>query len=257
MDMDERVIPLTNFVWLSLTTYLFAVFLLVLRNKVSHKAIRPFKILILALFGGIVYFWVVEPVAGNDLIGRVIVFVPLVYTVLMIWVNEVNGFLKRVGVGAKKRQKNAKTNNDLAKKLTQAVDFLSNRKIGALITIERDVKLAGYINKAMAVNAPVTSELLASIFIPTTPLHDGAVIIRDDTILCAKAYYPSTERADLPLRFGTRHRAAIGISEQSDALTIVVSEETGKISVTINRQIDYDVSKETLQLYFEKYLKIK
>lgn len=248
---------MTNFEWLSVTTYLFAIFLLALRNKVSHKAIRPFKFLILALFGGIVYFWMAEPVSGNDLIGRVFVFVPLVYTVVMIWVNEIHSILKRLGFGAKKRQKNAKTNNDLAKKLTQAVDFLSNRKIGALITIERDVKLAGYINKAMAVNAPVTSELLASIFIPTTPLHDGAVIIRDDMILCAKAYYPSTERADLPLRFGTRHRAAIGISEQSDALTIVVSEETGKISVTINRQIDYDVSKETLQLYFEKYLKIK
>ena len=109
----------------------------------------------------------------------------------------------------------------------------------------------------MPVNAPVSSELLASIFIPTTPLHDGAVIIRDNLILCAKAYYPSTERTDLPLRFGTRHRAAIGISEQSDALTIVVSEETGHVSVTINRQIDYDVSRETLQLYFEKYLKLK
>jgi len=248
---------MNNFVWLSLTAYLFAIFLLVLRNKVSHKAIRPFKILIPALLGGIVYFWIVEPATGNDLIGRLFVFVPLVYTVVMIWVNELHTLFKKLGFGAKKRLKNAKTNNDLAKKLTQAVDFLSNRKIGALITIEREVKLAGYINKAMAVNAPVTSELLASIFIPTTPLHDGAVIIRDDMILCAKAYYPSTERPDLPLRFGTRHRAAIGISEQSDALTIVVSEETGKISVTINRQIDYDVSKETLQLYFEKYLKIK
>lgn len=248
---------MNNFVSLSLTTYLFAIFLLALRNKVSHKAIRPFKILLLALFAGLVYFWFVEPVTGNDLVGRLFTFVPLVYTVVMMWVNEIRTFFKHLGLGSKKRQGGSKTNNDLAKKLAQAIDFLANRKIGALITIEREVKLAGYINKAMAVNAPVSSELLASIFIPTTPLHDGAVIIRDDTILCAKAYYPSTERTDLPLRFGTRHRAAIGISEQSDALTIVVSEETGKVSVTINRQIDYDVSKETLQLYFEKYLKIK
>jgi len=107
------------------------------------------------------------------------------------------------------------------------------------------------------IDAPVSSELLATIFVPTTPLHDGAVIIRDNTIVCAKAYYPSTERTDLPLKFGTRHRAAIGISEQTDALTIVISEETGYVSVTINRQIDYNVSKETLNLYFEKYLKIR
>ncbi|NLF48723.1 MAG: TIGR00159 family protein, partial [Acholeplasmataceae bacterium] len=142
-------------------------------------------------------------------------------------------------------------------KLLETVDFLSNRKIGALITVERNINLSAFISKAMMINAPVSSELLASIFIPTTPLHDGAVIIRNNSILCAKAYYPSTERTDLPLHFGTRHRAAIGISEQSDAFTIVVSEETGHISVTINRQIDYNISKESLNLYFEKYLKIK
>ncbi|HPJ23610.1 MAG TPA: DNA integrity scanning protein DisA nucleotide-binding domain protein, partial [Bacillota bacterium] len=118
------------------------------------------------------------------------------------------------------------------------------------------VNLTPFINKALMINADVSKELLTSIFIPSTPLHDGAVIIRGNKILCAKTYYPSTERTDLPMTYGTRHRAAIGISEQSDALTIVVSEETGNVSVTINRQMEYNVSKETLNLYFEKFLKI-
>jgi diadenylate cyclase len=237
--------------------YLFAIFLLALRNKVSHKAIRPFKLILVVLILFVFYLWMSEPTTGNQLLTQGILVAILFYITIMMYINEMDVLLKKLGLKGKRRMRSTKTNNDLAQKLSQAIDFLANRKIGALITIEREVKLNGYINKAMSVNAPVSSELLASIFIPTTPLHDGAVIIRDNQILCAKAYYPSTERTDLPLRFGTRHRAAIGISEQSDALTIIVSEETGNVSVTINRQIDYDVSKETLHLYFEKYLKIK
>lgn len=247
-----------NFELLIVISYLYAIFLLALRNKVSHKNIRWFKIFLLVLLGAAIYYLLSEGASTTDALAvKIIVAVPFLYVVVMMFINEINSLFKRIGFGKNKGQRGSKTNNDLAAKLGAAVEFLANRKIGALISIERDIKLSGYVNKAVVIDAPVSSELLASIFIPTTPLHDGAVIIRDNTILCAKAYYPSTERTDLPLKFGTRHRAAIGISEQSDALTIVVSEETGYISVTINRQIDYNVSKETLNLYFEKYLKIK
>jgi len=249
---------LGNFELLILISYLYAIFLLTLRTKVSHKAIRLFKILLVALFVATAYYLVAESAAGVDLAVKVIAFLPLIYVLVMMLINEINAVLKKIGfLNRKKTKAGTKTNNDLAAKLATSVEFLAARKIGALITIERDIKLSGYINKAMMVDAPVTSELLASIFVPNTPLHDGAVIIRDNTIVCAKAYYPSTDRTDLPLHYGTRHRAAIGISEQTDALTIVVSEETGYISVTINRHIDYNVSKETLNLYFEKYLKIR
>jgi len=240
-----------------LTSYLFAIFLLTLRTKVSHKSIRLFKILFVAPFVLTIVLMFQADQNFETVITRIIVTLPLVYTLVMMYINELNSLFKAIGIKGKRLQRHSKTNNDLAQKLITTVEYLANRKIGALISIERDIKLSGYINKAMAINAPVTSELLASIFVPTTPLHDGAVIIRDNMIVCAKAYYPSTERTDLPLYLGTRHRAAIGISEQSDALTIVCSEETGNISVTIHRQIDYNVSKETLSLYFEKYLKMK
>ncbi len=243
-----------GFELLLMTSYLYAIYLLTLRTKVSHKAIRFFKIILIALVGGTVYYFFSSNI---PMPAELLAMIPLFYVLVMIYINEINALFKKLGLTNKKKLKGTKTNNELANKLISTVEFLSNRKIGALITIERDVKLSGYVNKAMLIDAPVSSELLASIFIPTTPLHDGAVIIRDNTIVCAKAYYPSTERTDLPLHFGTRHRAAIGISEQTDALTIVVSEETGYISLTINRQIDYNVSKETLNLYFEKYLKLR
>lgn len=245
-----------DFEFLVIVGYLYAIFLLTLRVKVSHKAIRPFKLLQIALFVLTLVLFAKNPGSGLKLFTNLIVLFPLLYSLIMIYINEISNIYKRVLKNPKKNQRSSKINNDLADKLLETIEFLSNRKIGALITIERTINLSAYISKALLINAPVTSELLASIFIPTTPLHDGAVIIRGNTILCAKAYYPSTERTDLPLHFGTRHRAAIGVSEQTDALTIVVSEETGFVSVTINRQIDYNVSKETMNLYFEKYLKI-
>lgn len=245
-----------NFILAIVTSYLFAIYLIVLRDKISQKSLRLFKFLLLILFVLDIFVFISEMGQNHTLITQIIVLIPVIYMVLENYSNEIHVILKRLGFFGKKSLRD-KIDNDLADKLIDTVDFLANRKIGALITIERNIDLSAFISKALKINAPVTPELLASIFIPTTPLHDGAVIIRGSNILCAKAYYPSTERTDLPLQFGTRHRAAIGISEQSDALTIVVSEETGHVSLTINRQIDYNVSKETMSLYFEKYLKLK
>ncbi len=240
-----------------LCTYLYAIFLLSLRAKVSHNTIRPAKIFLLVFEALDIVLLILNPGTGIQLVTQIVVIIPVGYIVFMSYINELRTIFRKIGLIKSRSKRNALINNELADKLLDTVDFLSNRKIGALITIERNINLSAFISKAMMINAPVSSELLASIFIPTTPLHDGAVIIRNNSILCAKAYYPSTERTDLPLHFGTRHRAAIGISEQTDALTIVVSEETGYVSVAINRQLDYNVSKETLNLYFEKYLKIR
>ncbi len=112
----------------------------------------------------------------------------------------------------------------------EAVMKLSRQKIGALITFEKNDNLDDYINTGTKINAPVTSELLETIFYPGTRLHDGAVVIRGDKIVAASVYFTPTNR---PLigKFGSRHRAAYGISEQTDAVTIVVSEETGRISI--------------------------
>ncbi|MBN2540828.1 MAG: diadenylate cyclase [Bacilli bacterium] len=235
-------------------TYLFALFLLMLRIKVSHKTIKPFK-LILLLFAVSSLVYLINYSGTMDIYTRILIFLPVPYLVVMTYIIEITNIMKKAGFSGFAK-KPMKIDNELSEQLMSAVDFLSKRKIGALITVERNVNLTPFINKALLINADVSKELLTSIFIPSTPLHDGAVIIRGNKILCAKTYYPSTERTDLPMTYGTRHRAAIGISEQSDALTIVVSEETGNVSVTINRQMEYNISKETLSLYFEKFLKM-
>ncbi|HOO43771.1 MAG TPA: DNA integrity scanning protein DisA nucleotide-binding domain protein [Bacillota bacterium] len=244
-----------NYSILILVTYLYALFLLMLRIKVSFKAIKSFKIILLILAISSLVYLIRYTQGTLDLYVAIIVFLPIPYLVVMTYVTEIMNILKKFGFNILNK-KQSKIDNELAEQLLSAVDFLSKRKIGALITVERNVNLTPFINKALMINADVSKELLTSIFIPSTPLHDGAVIIRGNKILCAKTYYPSTERTDLPMTYGTRHRAAIGISEQSDAFTIIVSEETGHVSITVNKEIEYNISRETLNLYFEKFLKM-
>lgn len=112
-----------------------------------------------------------------------------------------------------------------------AVTTFAKRRIGALIAIERNVDLTGYLETGVRLDALIRAELLDTIFSTETLLHDGAVIVRKDRLAAAACRLPLTERADLPIRFGTRHRAAVGLSEQSDAVVVVVSEETGRIHV--------------------------
>jgi len=138
--------------------------------------------------------------------------------------------------------------------LLNTVDFLSKRKMGALITIEREDNLNIYIEKAIEIKSVVTQELLTTIFTPGTACHDGAVVIRKSTIMCAGAYFPSTDKYDVPKFLGTRHRAAIGISERTDALTIVVSEESGNISVAVDGVIHLKLTNETLSEMLDIHL---
>ena len=130
--------------------------------------------------------------------------------------------------------------------------LLSDAKVGALITIEQASSLQDYIRTGSPMNSMVTSDVLRSLFSTNTPLHDGAVIIQGDRIACASAYFPPTSM-ELPTRFGARHRAALGISEVSDAITIVVSEETGRISISENGVL-YAMSKEKLKEYLSRVI---
>jgi len=247
---------MSNFGLLIIITYFYAVFVLLLETKVTFIRAGISKVIFLLLSGLSLYFLIVDNDPVLDLWVEILIYLPVLYLLFVTFTEDIHHFAKKTGIKSS-REKTMIVNNDLADHLYNAVDFLSKNRIGALITIERSVDLSKIINKALMLNADVSKELLTSIFIPNTPLHDGAVIIRGNKILCAKAYYPSSKRTDLPMHFGTRHRAAIGISEQSDAFTIIVSEETGHVSVTVNKEIEYNISRETLNLYFEKFLKIQ
>ena len=124
----------------------------------------------------------------------------------------------------------------------KSVEYMSPRKIGALVAIQRVRTLQEYISTGIPLDAKISAELLINIFIPNTPLHDGAVIIREERIAVTSAYLPLTESTGISKEFGTRHRAAIGLSEVSDALTFVVSEETGGISITYNGSFKHNLT---------------
>ncbi len=114
---------------------------------------------------------------------------------------------------------------------------MSKRRIGALIAIQMKTGLEEYIETGIQLDADVSSQLLINIFIPNTPLHDGAVIIKDGRIASAASYLPLSQSNLIPKELGTRHRAAVGISEVTDAITIVISEETGEVSITRNNEL--------------------
>lgn len=135
--------------------------------------------------------------------------------------------------------------------------YLSKRKIGALMTLEREDNLNSFIEKAIVIKGNISEELLTTIFTVGTATHDGAVIVRKNKIMCAGAYLPSTDKYDIPKSLGTRHRAAIGLSERYDAITIVVSEETGNVSITNDGVIEYGLSEAQLREILERYMIVK
>ena len=115
---------------------------------------------------------------------------------------------------------------------------MAKRRIGALISIEKETGLSEYIETGTPLNSVMTSELLINIFIPNTPLHDGAVIVQKNRIAAAGCYLPLSESPFISKELGTRHRAALGLSEVTDAITVIVSEETGAVSITVDGDIN-------------------
>ena len=138
--------------------------------------------------------------------------------------------------------------------IARASAEMSKTHTGALIVIERHTRLGEYMNSGTPLNAIVSTELLKNIFVPNTPLHDGAVIIRDNRIITAGCVLPLTANTNLTSELGTRHRAALGLSEASDALVIVVSEETGKISIAVNGSLTRNLTELTLKKALTKLL---
>ena len=144
--------------------------------------------------------------------------------------------------------------SQVVEEIVEAVASLSRQKIGALIVIERTTGLSEVVETGTKINGKVSSDLLINIFIPNTPLHDGAVIIKEDMIKAAGCFLPLTDNTSLSKELGTRHRAALGISEKSDSLSIVVSEETGAISIAENGSIARYLDSKTLrQILMDMY----
>ena len=174
---------------------------------------------------------------------------------IIIFQPEIRGLLEKIGKSNAFSRISSLLSNEkekLVEEVYNATVTLSKSKTGALISIEQAQSMQDYIKTGISINAVVTKELLCSIFMTTTPLHDGAVIIQGDKVSCASAYFPPTN-VNLSSRYGARHRAALGIAEVSDALTIVVSEETSAISIAENGRI-FSVDEKQLKDYLRRVI---
>ena len=126
--------------------------------------------------------------------------------------------------------------------IMKSVEYFKKNRIGALIVIEREISLQEYIKNSTKVYADLTDDLLETIFFPNSPMHDGGVIIQGDRITCAGAVFKTSMNPNVSKRLGTRHRAALGIAEESDAIALIVSEENGRISIACNNELDYNLT---------------
>lgn len=149
----------------------------------------------------------------------------------------------------------AKREREIVGLLVDAMLWLSSHRIGALVAIEREIGMRGVAETGTAINAPIRKELLTTIFFPNTPLHDGGVIIQGDRILAAGCIFPLTDSAELSRSLGTRHRAAVGITEETDAVAVVVSEETGAISVACQGRLLRGLDRNRLQRHLRAHLR--
>ena len=194
-------------------------------------------VLLAAVFNFNTILWIASKTLSVGIIALIIIFQP-----------ELRRALEQLGrrsifrgIFFSSGNKKLRFSDEMVEEILKAVSDLSRDKTGALICLEMDVSLSEYAHTGITLDSVVSSQLLENIFEDKTPLHDGAVIIRDERIVAATCYLPMSASRTLNKKYGTRHRAALGLSEVSDALTIVVSEETGSISVTFGGHLYEDM----------------
>lgn len=194
----------------------------------------------------------------NMLLNYAITWGPL--ALIIIFQPEIRNVLEQLGRSQLLGRHKVLTVDEREKvvyQIIQAVDYLRKNRIGALITIERDNTLNEYIEKSHKLYADISSELLISIFFPNNPLHDGGVIIQGDKITSAGAVYPTSDNMKISKRLGTRHRAALGIAEETDSISVVVSEETGRLSVTMMGELHYNLTNDEVKMMLLEELRPK
>lgn len=192
------------------------------------------------------------------LLEYVIMWGPL--AVIIIFQPEIRNVLEQLGrkqIISVHRTLTMDEREKLVYEITNAVDYLRKARMGGLIVIERELSLTQYIERSKVLDAEVSSELLISIFFPRNPLHDGGVIIQGNKIASAGVVFPISLNNKINKKLGTRHRAALGISEETDCISLIVSEESGKISIAMNGVLNYNLSLEDMRMILIEELKPK
>jgi diadenylate cyclase len=192
----------------------------------------------------------------NWLIRNIIGYV--VFAVIVLLQADIRRALIHLGRGKLFRRLDRKvSDDDTVEELVVAATTLASKKIGAIVVIERSIGLRNYIESGIPLDAKLTYDLLVSIFQPTSPLHDGAVIVQGERAAAAACFLPLTINPRLSRELGSRHRAAIGITEENDAVAIVVSEESGRISIIEDGDLEYDVDSDRLRTRLQSVVTLR
>ncbi|MBE5887936.1 MAG: TIGR00159 family protein [Lachnospiraceae bacterium] len=248
LSMANLTLTLVDLVEILIISFLFYHVILWVK---STRAWNLFKgilmillfVLIAGLFQMSTILWIAENTLSVGLIAIVIIFQPELRKAL----ENIGGRNRFTSLFSMNKTETAKFSDRTIEELIKATYAMGKVKTGALIVIEDEILLDEYIHTGIDVDAMVSSQLLINIFEKNTPLHDGAIILRGDRVVAATCYLPLSDSMSLSKDLGTRHRAAVGISEVSDSLTIIVSEETGKISIALRGQIYRDVDPDFLR----------
>jgi len=233
-------LPHIAFAWsdlldIVLTAYLVYVFLLLIRGTRAVQILQGIALLlVLRLLAQMLHLWTILSIFNGLLIASGVA-IPVVFQ------PELRRALALLGSGefieGRSGHHGADTDDSVSEILGRAAAFLSRGAIGAIIVIERATGLEEYVESGRVLDARISFELLLSLFTPKTPLHDGAIIVRRDRIVAAGCFLPLSEATVSERRIGTRHRAALGITEQTDAVAVLVSEETGDVELARNGRL--------------------
>ncbi|AMQ04783.1 MULTISPECIES: diadenylate cyclase CdaA [Sporosarcina] len=233
-----------NIVDVLLVWFVFYKLITIIKGTKAVQLLKGIFVLLIArilteFFGLDTLQWMMDQVLPFGFLAIIIIFQP-----------ELRRALEQIGRGrlfARTMMQEEEERDRLIEAFVKSVSYMAKRRIGALISIEKETGLSEYIETGTGMDSLITSELLINIFIPNTPLHDGAVIVQRNRIAAAGCYLPLSESPFISKELGTRHRAALGISEVTDAVTIIVSEETGAVSLTANGDIDRNLDMEEFE----------
>lgn len=241
--------PLIQLIDIAIVWYIIYKLLIYARGTQMMNLLKGVGIFIFAKFlsatlGLQTIDWLLGQVLGWGVIAAIVLFQPELRRALEILGRNLSGSRLKVQNPSKK----------LIDDLEYAVNYMSRRKIGALIAIEGQDELGEIIETGVTLDSEISNQLLINVFIPNTPLHDGAMVIQDFRIAAASCYLPLSENGSIPKELGTRHRAAIGLGEVTDALVLIVSEETGDISLVKEQKMHRGVKSDGLRELLEEYL---
>ena len=243
--------------WLTIAADIFLVafliyqFLMIIRGRRAAHILTGLWMLAIVYFGSVFL--------RMDLLRRVLeTLAPYTaFAVIVMFQSEIRRLLARIGRSRILGFKSSFERREVTDELVLALQYLSGRKTGALIVLERDIGLRTFVESGVALDANVSRDLLIAIFETGGPLHDGAVIIQGERLAAAACFLPLATNPNLHSKMGTRHRAALGVTEETDCIALVVSEETGQISVAAFGEIERDVTTARVEERLSMHAKYK